>query len=156
MDYKDYMEEVKDELTRADHLIFVSLKYTRTVDVIIHILQRFIDALDKIFYALLSHLEENGKIDSIPLAPIQRANLVKKQFPDDEFIIEFCNYFLRLRKLTKLRYSKECEFRRHVAMRNENPEDEEFVFNIDVVTEDFHKLKEFFTHILTLIPLEDK
>ncbi len=30
----DYLDNAKNEMKRVDHLLFVSLKYTRTVDVI--------------------------------------------------------------------------------------------------------------------------
>ena len=40
-----YLDKAKSELKRADHLIFVSLKYTRTVDVIRSIIERLINRL---------------------------------------------------------------------------------------------------------------
>ena len=36
----EYLVDSKQEINRADHLIYVSLKYTRTVDVIKSIIER--------------------------------------------------------------------------------------------------------------------
>jgi hypothetical protein len=47
------LDESKEELKRVDHLIYVSLKYTRTVDVLRNVVARLLAALD---YALLSLL----------------------------------------------------------------------------------------------------
>ena len=43
---KDTIEKAKEELKRADHLYYVSLKYTKTVDVIKSIIERLINAFD--------------------------------------------------------------------------------------------------------------
>jgi hypothetical protein len=112
----DYMDEAKEELKRADHLIFVSLKYTRTCDVIKHVVDRLINCIDFTFTGLLEHLKEQGKVEEVPTAPIPKANLVKQLFPDDEFIPEFADFFIRLRKISKAEFTRACEFRRHVTM----------------------------------------
>ena len=38
------LENAKEELKRVDHLIFVSLKYTRTVDVLLNVINRIISS----------------------------------------------------------------------------------------------------------------
>ena len=43
---QDYIDDMKSELKRVDHIIYVSLKYTRTVDVIKHAIDRMISAID--------------------------------------------------------------------------------------------------------------
>ena len=40
-----YLEDAKDELKRADHLVFISLKYTRTCDIIRNTIERIINAI---------------------------------------------------------------------------------------------------------------
>ncbi len=49
----EFLETAQDELKRADHLMFVSLKYTRTVDVIKSIITRLKAAIDAGFEVLL-------------------------------------------------------------------------------------------------------
>ena len=147
----EFVENARKEIGRADHLIFVSLKYTRTVDVLRHVIDRFISALDEIFSALLDRAVDEGRIESIPNAPIVKVNKVKELYSDDPLIEEYCDYFLMLRRIMKLPFRKESEYRRHVIMFNEDFDGEQFKFNIDIVTEDFHKLKKFFSHALALL-----
>ncbi|MBN1544737.1 hypothetical protein JW898_04720 [Candidatus Woesearchaeota archaeon] len=149
----DYLDEANEELKRADHLIFVSLKYTRTCDVIKHIIERLINAIDFTFTALLEHLKENKKIDEVPTAPIPKANLVKKLFPKDEFLPEFSDFFIRLRKISKADFSRASEFRRHVTM-TVTIDDEIIKTDIDIITEYFKRTKDFFAHVQDMIKPE--
>ncbi|MBW2997203.1 hypothetical protein KY349_02575 [Candidatus Woesearchaeota archaeon] len=146
----DYMDEAKEELKRADHLIFVSLKYTRTCDVIKHVVDRLINCIDFTFTGLLEHLKEQGKVEEVPTAPIPKANLVKQLFPDDEFIPEFADFFIRLRKISKAEFTRACEFRRHVTM-TVVVEEEVIKIDIDNITEYFKRTKEFFAHVQDII-----
>lgn len=146
----DYMDEAKEELKRADHLIFVSLKYTRTCDVIKHVVDRLINCIDFTFTSLLEHLKEQGKVEEVPTAPIPKANLVKQIFPDDEFIPEFADFFIRLRKISKADFTRACEFRRHVTM-TVVVEEEIIKIDIDIITDFFKRTKEFFAHVQDII-----
>jgi hypothetical protein len=146
----EHLEEAKEELKRADHLIFVSLKYTRTCDVIKHIIERLINCIDFTFTALLESLKEKGKIEEVPKAPIPKAALVKQLFPKDEFIPEFAEFFIRMRKVSKADFSRECEFRRHVAM-TVVVEDESIKIDIDNITDYFKRTKDFFAHVQAMI-----
>jgi len=146
----EYLEEAREELKRADHLIFVSLKYTRTCDVIKHIIDRLINCIDFSLTVLLEHMKEKGKIDEVPKAPIPKADLAKKLFPGDEFIPEFADFFIRLRKISKADFSRECEFRRHVAM-TVVVENNMIKIDIDIITDYFKRTKEFFAHIQSIV-----
>ncbi|MFH1063969.1 MAG: hypothetical protein V1729_02730 [Candidatus Woesearchaeota archaeon] len=151
----DYLDDAQEEIKRADHLIFVSLKYTRTCDVLKHIVDRFINCIGFTFTALLEHLKEQGKIEEVPKAPIPQAKLIKEMFPDDEFLPRFADFFMKLRKISKADFSRACEFRRHVTMTV--VVDEEVVeLNIDTVTEDFKRIKDLYEHVAKMIlPQED-
>ena len=37
------LENAKEELKRIDHLIYVTLKYTRTVDVLLSVVERMVN-----------------------------------------------------------------------------------------------------------------
>ena len=146
----DYLDDAQEELKRADHLIFVSLKYTRTCDVLKHIIERLINCIDFTFTALLEHLKEQVKLDEVPTAPIPKANKVKELFPDDEFIPEFADLFMRFRKISKADFSRACEFRRHVTM-TVVVDDETIQINIDNITDYFKRSKQFFAHVQDII-----
>jgi hypothetical protein len=149
----EHLDDAQEEIKRADHLIFVSLKYTRTCDVLKHIIDRLINCIDFTFTALLEHLKEEGKLEEFPTAPIPKAAKVKELFPDDEFLPEYAEFFIRLRKISKADFSRAREFRRHVTMTV--VVDEEVIeVNIDVITEWFKRTKEFYAHVQDMIDPE--
>ena len=41
---KEALDNAKEELKRVDHLFYVSLKYTRTADMMRHLIERLINA----------------------------------------------------------------------------------------------------------------
>jgi len=57
----DYLLEAREELKRLEHIIYVSLKYTRTVDVIVNALTRMVSTFDLIIEAFL----EKAKIKNL-------------------------------------------------------------------------------------------
>jgi hypothetical protein len=144
------LDDANEELKRADHLIFVSLKYTRTCDMIKHIVDRLINCIDCCLTALLEAEKERGRITEIPSAPIPKANLAKMLYPDDEFIPRFAEFFIKLRKITKADFSRAAEFRRHVTM-TVIIDEEEIKLDIDIITAFFKDTKEFFAHIKKIV-----
>lgn len=143
---EELMEGIVEELKRADHLIFVSLKYTRTVDVLKHVIERFINALDIMFTAIAERLKEKGVIETVPTAPVQKCNLIKEKIQDEK-IQEFLNYYMRLRKINVAKFTRSTEFRRHVHMTVILENDQVIIVNIDSVTEEYHNIKEFFEYL---------
>ncbi len=128
------LDEAREELKRVDHLIYVSLKYTRTVDVIINIVNRMIQGYDHIMEALLRWAKEQKKLDTIPIAPIERANLIKELYPDDADIKVNLDLYVLLRQMLKAQIHRESEYRRHVTMITYINGKKE-ILNIDIMTE---------------------
>jgi len=110
------IENAREELKRTDHLIFVSLKYTRTVDVLKNIIERMINAIEFGLEALLDHCLEEKKIKEMPSSHKEKISETQKLYEDDEKIIEFMNLYITLRKIRRAKYQKREEFRRHVTM----------------------------------------
>ena len=148
---RQYLEEAKQELKRVDHLVYVSLKYTRTVDVIKSVLERLIAAYDFIVMELLEYIKEQKKIDKFPQTPLERVELIQNTFQDHIELNEALNFYLKLRKLSRAPYGKREEFRRHVTMiaKLDNWETEEI--SIDVVKEYFDNTKKFVDQIYVMI-----
>jgi hypothetical protein len=144
------LEDAKEELKRVDHQIYVSLKYTRTVDVLLNIISRMIDGYDFLLEALLKLSEEEKKIESIPPSPIERGNLIKKLYPDDEQIVDNVELYFLLRKLFRSNPVREQEYRRNVTMRSVVEGREELV-TIDIITNYYHFMIEFTTKVETLV-----
>jgi hypothetical protein len=140
---KESLYEAKDELKRVDHQIYVSLKYTRTVDVLMNCIGRMIDAYNCLIDSLLKYAVEKKlrKEEYLPTTPLERGDVVRELFKDDIVQKNMELYFL-LRKIHKTNPKKEQEFRRHVTLRT-MVDDKEITVDIDKATEYYTMIKEF-------------
>ena len=146
---KKYLEDPREELKRADHLLYVSLKYTRTVDVIKSIIDRLISTLDLTLDGLLEYAKEEKIINEVPTNVGIKAGQAKKSF-DDETIHEMCNFFLYLRKISRAEYKRAREYRRHVTMTAIT--DEGIIdINMDIIKEHYDRTRKYVEYVETLI-----
>ena len=136
------MIDAAEELKRVDHLIYVSLKYTRTVDVIKNIIERFISTYDCLILALLTKLKDEGKIESIPDSPVEKVNLVNEKFAEP-IVKENVALYLLYRKIIKAECRSAQEYRRHVTMTCIFKDGSEMNIDIDKIYEFYKKAKEF-------------
>lgn len=144
------LEDAKEELKRVDHQIYVSLKYTRTVDVLLNIISRMIDGYDFLLEALLKLAAEEKKIESIPPSPIERGNTLKRLYEGDDQMIDNINLYFLLRKLFRSNPQRESEYRRNVTMRAVVEGREELV-TIDIITNYYHFMLEFYKRVVDLV-----
>lgn len=112
----EYLLEAKEELKRLEHIIYVSLKYTRTVDVINNALNRMISTYDFIVEAFLEKAMEEKKLESMPKSPALKAKKLAEIYPEDSLIQKNLNFYFSLRNILKSPYLKRQEFRRHVTL----------------------------------------
>ena len=148
---KESFEEAVQELKRVDHLFWVSLKYTRTVDVIKNTIDRIINCIGFGLEALLKYAKEKKLITSIPTNAGLRCDLLKKTFPDNLELIDYINFYLMLRKLSKAEYTKREEFRRHVTMIATIDKGEVINVSIDTLKEYYEKTKNFIAFVKRII-----
>lgn len=146
---QESLNDAKEELKRVDHLIYVSLKYTRTVDVLVNTIGNMVDAYDFMLEALLKYALEKEMIDAIPSSPREKGDLIKSVFEDDIIRDNVDLYFL-LRKLFKSNPERENEYRRNVTMVSYVDNRKEVV-NIDIITDYFSFLTSFLNYIASLI-----
>ena len=139
---RESIENAVEELKRVDHSIFVSLKYTRTVDILINILIRMVDCYEQLFMALLKYAVENKMITEIPSTPKEKVLLLKKIFNEQE-VHDNIDLYLLLKAMMKSNYTKENEYRRHVAMRAIIAGREEII-NINIISQYYEFLTSFF------------
>ena len=152
---KESLHEARNELKRVDHQIYVSLKYTRTVDVLMNTLKRMIDAYNCLIESLLKFAVEKKQVkeDDLPKTPLEKGNLTKELFTDDIVQKNMELYFL-LRKIVKTNPLKEQEFRRHVTLRT-IVDDKEIAVDIDIASEYYDKLKVFYEWVEQKISEEE-
>ena len=111
------MEEIIQEKISADHLLYVSLKYTKTCDVIINLLLRWRNLIDVCINKLLLNAKDNKKIDNVSDNAIGRIKQIKDIFKKNKEIIEVIDFFMMLRKLETLEIERIGEFRKNVALK---------------------------------------
>lgn len=136
------IDNAVEELKRVDHSIFVSLKYTRTVDVLVNIITRMIDCYEYLFLALLRYAKEYKMIAEIPSTPKERVLLIKESFKEQE-IHDNIDLYLLLKAMHKANFTRENEYRRHVAMRSIIAGREEII-NINIISRYYEFLTSFF------------
>ncbi len=111
------MEEVIKEKISADHLLYVSLKYTKTCDVILNLLLRWKNMIEKGMVLLIEKAKKDRKLASVPEAPraklVQLKNIYSKN-PDITKTLELYELFRDIENLEKVR---ENEFRKGVNLK---------------------------------------
>ena len=152
MEYPE--ESAREELKRADHLLFVTLKYTRTADVIKNTIKRLINAFDLQILKNLEYAKKKRKIKEISLLPRVRCENLIKIMPDHK-TKDFINFYFLLRKIEKLDHTAKNEFRKHVtliSMENNQPIME---VTTDILKDYFNKTAEFIDHMENLMKWQD-
>ena len=111
------MEDIIKEKISADHLLYVSLKYTKTCDVIINLLSRGKSMIDGGMNRLVDRAkkEKKGK----PVADAPRAKLVqlKKIYENTPIIMQTLKIYELFRDLEILEKIRENEFRKGVNLK---------------------------------------
>ena len=148
----ELMNDAKNELKRVEHLFFVSLKYTRTVDVIRNVIERMINAFTFSMDALLKYAKQQKLIEEIPKAPRAKSDLIKELYPDDEKLNKYLEFYILLRDLKAAPYKKREEYRRHVTMISELTPGNFTEIDIDVLSEDLKKVHSFIEYITQMLP----
>jgi hypothetical protein len=143
---KEYVADSLRELYRLEHLIYVSLKYTRTSDILISIIRRSISFLDLVWIALLEKAKKEKKIEDYGAQPLAAVARVKELY-SDERIEAMIAYYLKLRKISKADYISQNEYRRQLTMTVILSQDEVERITIDSVTEDYKSLSAFFSYL---------
>jgi hypothetical protein len=124
------MEDIIQEKIRADHLLYVSLKYTKTCDVIVNLLLRWRRMIETSIDEILKHAKARKKISAIPSSPLGRMEEVQKLFRKNKEFLEVIEVYEMLRKIEDLRKDRIGEFRKNVTLRV-NYRGEEVDINLD-------------------------
>ena len=154
---EDCILEAREELKRLEHIIYVSLKYTRTVDVILNALRRIVGTYDMIIAAFLERAKEEGKVTILPKSPALKSKLLLEILPEDENLKKYLVFYHYLKNILNNPYKKREEFRRHVTLIVEL-ENSTTEINIDNLLNSEKYIHQFFSYVWdTLIgkPEED-
>lgn len=129
------MEDIIDEKIRADHLLYVSLKYTKTCDVITNLLLRWRKMIEVSIVEILKHAKSKKKISSVPTSPIGKIDEMKKLFKKEKNFLDVIEFYEMLRKLEELKKEGIGEFRKNVALK--------IMYRGQEISVDLEKLKSY-------------
>tara|TARA_Y100000310_G_scaffold344244_1_gene455949 strand:- start:9959 stop:10384 length:426 start_codon:yes stop_codon:yes gene_type:complete len=129
------MEKIIKEKISADHLLYVSLKYTKTCDVIINLLLRWKNMIELAMDVLVEKAKKQKKWKAVPDAPRARLIQLEKIYSNDEVISETLHLYELFRDIESLEKVRESEFRKGVNLR--------VTYKGEEVNIDLEKLKEY-------------
>ncbi len=112
----EYLLEAREELKRLEHIIYVSLKYSRTVDVLQNALHRLVSVYDLILEAFLEKAKGEGLINALPKSPAFRATKLLELYPEDIELRKYLAFYSFLKNVLKSPHRKREEYRRHVTL----------------------------------------
>ena len=111
------MEEIIQEKISADHLLYVSLKYTKTCDVIVNLILRWKKMIEKSIIEIEKHAKKKKKISSIPENPKGEIEVIRKLMKKDQNFIKVIDMYEMFRKIEELRKERIGEFRKNVTLK---------------------------------------
>ncbi len=111
------MEEIIQEKISADHLLYVSLKYTKTCDVILNLILRWRRMIETSINEILKHAKKKRKISSIPSNPVGKIEEVRKLFKNDKDFLKVIEMYEMFRKIEELKKERSGEFRKNVNLK---------------------------------------
>lgn len=140
------LEKIIKEKTSADHLLYVSLKYTKTCDVILNLIRRWTIMIEDCILALLEQLKKKKKVTSIPAAPRQKIDLIRNNFKKSPEVMKTMEVYEFFKKVDNLRTIRESEFRKDVRLKIYEGEKETIV-NLDKLKEYSIILESFISYV---------
>ncbi len=110
------MEEIIQEKISADHLLYVSLKYTKTCDVIMNLIFRWSRMIETSINKILETAQKRKKISTISTNPLGRIEQIQKLFKKDKNFQDVLELYKMFRKIKELRTERIGEFRKNVTL----------------------------------------
>ena len=111
------MEKIIKEKISADHLLYVSLKYTKTCDVILNLLLRWGNMIEYSMDKLIEKAKKQKKWKPVPDAPRARLFQLKKLYAADPLVTKVLEMYEVFRDIEKLDKVRENEFRKGVNLK---------------------------------------
>jgi len=111
------MEEIIQEKISADHLLYVSLKYTKTCDVIFNLILRWRRMIETSINQILKHAKKKKKISEVPSNPIGKITEVRRIFNKNKDFLKVIEMYEMFRKIEELRQERIGEFRKNVTLK---------------------------------------
>jgi len=111
------MEDIIQEKISADHLLYVSLKYTKTCDVILNLILRWRKMIEVSVDSMLAYAKKRKMIKSVPTNPIQKIEEMKLLFRKNKDVLDMLELYEMFRKIETLKKERIGEFRKNVTLK---------------------------------------
>ena len=134
----EILEQIMKEKTSADHLMYVSMKYTKTCDVMINLLKRWKIMMDYSYDGLLKVAKKKklkGMPKKIPTAPKLKLDLIEQIFKDVPEVMDAVKEYKMFKLIDVLKKTKAGEFRKGVCLT--------IIYKGEEIRVDLDKLKEY-------------
>jgi hypothetical protein len=143
MSETETLEKIIKEKISADHLLYVSMKYTKTCDVMINLLKRWKIMMDHAFDGLLEKAKKKKLIKKIPEAPKLKLDFLRETFKKHPEVIAALDEYLMFKLVDVLKNTKEHEFRKGVCLT--------LTYKMEEVPINLDKLKDYAETMETFI-----
>lgn len=140
------MDEIIKEKISADHLLYVSLKYTKTCDVIINLLLRWKAMIDLSMDNLIEKAKKQKKWKPVADAPRAKLVQLKQIYAKEPVVAPVLELYELFRDIEKLDKIRESEFRKGVNLRV-NYKGSEISINLDKLKEYSEILERFISYL---------
>lgn len=138
--------EILKEKTSADHLFYVSMKYTKTCDVILNLIARWKSMMDVSFDAIIEKAYEEKMIEAMPDSPKQKIEFLKKYFKKLHTVQEIIPLYIFFKRIPDAKKTREGEFRKNVNLKIIEPSGTVEI-NMDKLKEYAETLEKFISEI---------
>lgn len=140
------MERIIKEKISADHLLYVSLKYTKTCDVIINLLLRWKVMIEMAMDVLVEKAKKQKKWKPVPEAPRAKLVQLKKLYANEPIVANVLELYEMFRDIENLDKIRESEFRKGVSLKVKY-KGQEVVINLDKLKEYSAELEKFISYL---------
>ena len=111
------MERIMQEKISADHLLYVSLKYTKTADVILNLIARWKSLIELSFDVLLEKARKKKLISKVPTVPKKKVEEIREIFKKEKDILDTVDLYEFFAIIDKLEKVRENEFRKNITLK---------------------------------------
>jgi len=111
------MEKLIQEKISADHLLYVSLKYTKTADVIINLIKRWRSMIELGTDLLLKQAKKKKVIKSIPTNPRPKIETAKEAYKKNKEVLDAIGLFEFFKRAENAEKQRENEFRKNITLK---------------------------------------
>jgi len=131
-----------NELKRVDHLIYVTLKYTRTVDVIRSVIGKLIETFNHKTEDMFTQLLDNKKVSSIPSVPLVRMKDLENHYKKDKQVKDIVDFYVLLKRIYNAEYRAKEEYRKNVTLVTRDKE-----VNIELLKNYYEITQDYIAHL---------